>query len=174
LFGRFSVADAMFAPVAFRFRTYDVPVTEPYAQAYLETMLALPAMKEWETASEAEVAERRAQPSTTTPPDPTSAEHCYAVILSSQRRRHLDDAYGRDAAAMVELASRQPGFLGVESARNPDGFGITISYWDSLEAIRTWKDVPEHAEVQARGRESFYERYEVRVANVERGYKFPS
>ena len=75
---------------------------------------------------------------------------------------------------MVELAAKQPGFLGIESARNADGFGITVSYWDSLEAIRSWKDVPAHAAAQARGRKSFYERYEVRVCAVERGYKFPT
>ena len=74
---------------------------------------------------------------------------------------------------MVELAAKQPGFLGIESARGTDGFGITVSYWDSLEAIRSWKDEPSHAEIQARAKNTFYERYEVRVAVVERGYKFP-
>ena len=66
------------------------------------------------------------------------------------------------------------GFLGIESARGADGFGITVSYWDSLEAIRNWKDVPSHAAVQVKGKQTFYERYEVRVCTVERGYKFPS
>jgi heme-degrading monooxygenase HmoA len=41
------------------------------------------------------------------------------------------------ADEMVKLASVQPGFLGVESAR--EGVGITLSYWDSLEAIQKWK-----------------------------------
>lgn len=75
---------------------------------------------------------------------------------------------------MDELAARQPGYLGIESARSADGFGITVSYWDSLEAIRAWKHEHSHAIVQAQGKKSFYERYEVRVAVVERGYKFPS
>jgi heme-degrading monooxygenase HmoA len=107
-------------------------------------------------------------------PDPGRAQRCYAVIFSSQRTAQANDEYEAAAAAMVELASKQPGFLGVESARGPDGFGITVSYWDSLEAIRRWKDVPSHAAVQERGRTTFYERYEVRVAVVEREYKFPS
>ncbi len=178
LFGAFSVADAMFAPVAWRFRTYDVAIDDAAARAYCDTLLALPAMKEWEAAAEAEVTALRAAAEApgTKPeraPDPTSAQHCFAVIFSSQRKDADHEAYAADAAAMVELAARQPGFLGIESARNPDGFGITVSYWDSLEAIRNWKDVPAHAAVQARGRKSFYERYEVRVAAVERGYKFP-
>jgi glutathione S-transferase len=46
LFGRFSVADAMYAPVATRFRTYGVPLDE-VARAYVDTIHELPAMKEW-------------------------------------------------------------------------------------------------------------------------------
>ena len=188
LFGAFSVADAMFAPVAWRFRTHDVAIEDAAARAYHDTLLALPAMKEWERAAEAEVAallvrtpmgalRAAAEAPGAKPergPDPTSAQHCFAVIFSSQRKAGEREAYEADAKAMVELASKQPGFLGVESARSADGFGITVSYWDSLEAIRNWKDVPAHAAVQERGKTSFYERYEVRVAGVERGYKFPT
>jgi heme-degrading monooxygenase HmoA len=126
-------------------------------------------MREWEQAAIAEV---KAPPGR--PPDPRSAQHCFAVIFSSQRTAEVPEAYEATSKAMVELAAKQPGFLGVESARGPDGFGITVSYWDSLEAIRNWKDVPSHAAVQAKGRQTFYERYEVRVCTVERGYKFPS
>ena len=173
LFGRFSIADAMFAPVAYRFRTYDVEVTEPSARAYLEALLALPAMQEWEGAAAAEVTALAAAPGPDRAPDPTSAQACFAVIFTSQRRSSDDDGYGATAAAMAELAARQPGYLGMESARNPDGFGITVGYWDSLEAIRRWDDVPAHAASEERGRAAFYERYEVRVCTVERGYKFP-
>lgn len=179
LFGRFSIADAMFAPVVWRFRTYGVEIPEG-ARAWYETMLALPAMKEWERDAIAEVkalAEassraRAAAPDRT--PDPRSAQHCFAVIFSSKRTAEVPETYDAASKAMVELAAKQPGFLGVESARGADGFGITVSYWDSLEAIRNWKDEPAHARVQAQGKKSFYERYEVRVAVVERGYKFPS
>jgi glutathione S-transferase len=51
LFGDFSAADAMYAPVVLRFRTYDVEVSN---RAYYEAMLALPAMKEWIAAAERE------------------------------------------------------------------------------------------------------------------------
>ncbi len=78
------------------------------------------------------------------------------------------------SSGMVELASKQPGFLGVERARGPDGFGITLSCWVSLEAIRVWKDERSHRVTQERGKNTFSERYEVRVAIVERGYKFPT
>jgi glutathione S-transferase len=175
LFGAFSIADAMFAPVVFRFRGYDVPfpVEHAAARAYQETMLALPAMQAWERDARAEVDEASSRGHGHRLASPTSAQHVYAVIFSSKRRSGHDEEYERVAASMEELARRQPGFLAVETARGADGLGITVSYWDSLEAIRAWKSEPEHLAAQARGKTEFYERYEIRVASVERGYRFP-
>ncbi|MBX3219355.1 MAG: antibiotic biosynthesis monooxygenase [Labilithrix sp.] len=98
---------------------------------------------------------------------------CFAVIFSSQRAPASDDGYEDVASAMLELAKTQPGFLGFESARNPDGSGITVSYWDSLEAIARFRAEPEHRKAQERGKDGFYTRYDVRVCNVVRGYSFP-
>ena len=56
------------------------------------------------------------------------------------------------AERMAELAAQQPGFLGVETARGADGFGITISYWSSLEAIAAWKRETEHQAAQNAGK----------------------
>ena len=52
-------------------------------------------------------------------------------------RTAVDEGYGNMADNMVALAEQQPGYLGHESAR--DGTGITVSYWQSLEAISNWK-----------------------------------
>ena len=92
----------------------------------------------------------------------------YAVIFSSL---HSDDSDGYDltAARMLELAARQPGFLGVESAR--EELGITVSYWSDLDSIRRWKNDAEHLEAQAMGRERWYSRYKTRIARVERDYE---
>jgi glutathione S-transferase len=54
LFGRFSIADCMYAPVVSRFRTYGVALPG-IVQAYCERIWALPAMREWEKAAQAEV-----------------------------------------------------------------------------------------------------------------------
>lgn len=182
LFGRFSIADAMFAPVVWRFRSYGVEMTRGCveAHAYYDMMLNLPTMRAWENdaiaeaATVADLVAKRADATARAAPDPRSAQHCYAVIFSAQRTGGEAEAYEATSKAMVELAAKQPGFIGIESARGKDGFGITVSYWDSLEAIRRWKDVDSHLAAQAKGKKSFYERYEVRVAFVERGYKFPS
>lgn len=94
----------------------------------------------------------------------------YAVVFSSQRTDRDDPGYGAAAERMIELARQQPGFLGVESARGGDGFGITVSYWQSEEAIRDWRRHAEHAATRERGRRDWYVRYALRVAKVERAY----
>lgn len=94
----------------------------------------------------------------------------YAVIFSSQRNADDDAGYGEAAQRMVELAAQQPGFLGVESARGGDGFGITVSYWTDEAAIAAWKRQADHAAARAHGREHWYDHFELRVAKVERAY----
>jgi heme-degrading monooxygenase HmoA len=97
----------------------------------------------------------------------------FAVIFSSQQSAEPEDLKGYDATstAMVELAKKQPGFIGIESARSASGFGITVSYWESLEAIEAWKAHEKHRVAQARGKSQFYERYSVKVCRVERAYE---
>lgn len=91
----------------------------------------------------------------------------YAVIFSSYRTEG-DNGYAEMADRMVELAAEQPGFLGIESAR--EGLGITVSYWASLEAISNWKNNAEHREAQRLGHQHWYSSFRVRVAKVEREY----
>ena len=94
----------------------------------------------------------------------------YAVIFSSQRNAHDEEGYGSTAQRMVELAQEQPGFLGVESTRGVDGFGITVAYWESEESILAWRRHAEHTAARERGRCDWYEHFELRVAKVERAY----
>ncbi len=96
----------------------------------------------------------------------------YAVIFTSQRATDDGRAYGTMAQRMADLGSRYAGFLGIESARGTDGVGITVSYWRDEAAILAWKRDTEHEKAQRGGREAWYERYEVRIAKVERAYGF--
>lgn len=93
----------------------------------------------------------------------------YAVIFTSLRTEG-DHGYEDMAQRMVALALQQPGFLGVESAR--EGVGITVSYWQSLESIRAWKAHAEHLIAQQTGRREWYSQYKTRIAKVERDYGF--
>jgi heme-degrading monooxygenase HmoA len=97
----------------------------------------------------------------------------YVVIFSSQRAEG-DNGYTQMAERMVELAAQQPGFLGVESVRDADGFGITVSYWGSAEAMAAWKGNAGHLAAQKMGKQKWYGHYELRVAKVERAYAKPS
>ena len=92
-----------------------------------------------------------------------------AVIFTSQRQGE-DEGYGATADRMVELAMQQPGYLGVESVRGEDGLGITVSYWESEDAIAGWRRHLEHTAARERGRSAWYAHYELRVAKVERAY----
>lgn len=92
----------------------------------------------------------------------------YAVVFSSQRSDVDGDAYAAMAERMLSLAAEQPGFLGVESARGGDGFGITVSYWESREAIAAWKANADHLLAQQLGRTRWYTSYRLRICKVER------
>jgi heme-degrading monooxygenase HmoA len=98
----------------------------------------------------------------------------YAVIFTSHRTQG-DRGYDQMAERVVALASQMPGFLGVESVRGVDGFGITVSYWESEDAIRQWKAHAEHQIAQRTGKAVWYTDYIdtdyiVRIAKVEREY----
>jgi heme-degrading monooxygenase HmoA len=93
----------------------------------------------------------------------------YSVIFSSQRKSG-DHGYADMAERMVELAWEQPGFLGIESVRGGDGFGISVSYWSSLQAIADWQAHAEHKVAQETGQGVWYSGYEIRIARVERAY----
>ena len=92
----------------------------------------------------------------------------YAVIFTSTRTEG-DHGYAAMSDRMIELAEKQPGFLGVEHAR--EDLGITVSYWKDLESIKNWKHHAEHSIARQKGREEWYKDYKVRIARVERDYK---
>ena len=93
----------------------------------------------------------------------------YAVIFTSQRTAG-ERGYGVVADRMLELAAQQPGFLGLETTRGADGFGITVSYWTTLEAISAWKAQTEHLAAQDAGQRLWYAQYQLRISLVQRAY----
>ena len=97
----------------------------------------------------------------------------YAVVFTSVLG---DDRDGYDAmgGALVELAKRQSGYLGIETTRGADGLGITVSYWKDEESILAWKQQTQHLLAQKNGIERWYSHYELRVAKVERAYSGPA
>ena len=97
----------------------------------------------------------------------------YTAVIFTSRHSGLDpDGYETAAEQMAELAARQSGFRGLESARSSDGVGITVSYWDNDADALAWKRNADHLAIQQTGRDRWYLWYRVRVATVEREYGF--
>lgn len=177
LFGEFSAADAMLAPVATRIRSYGLSVGA-ITRAWMDAIFALPAFQRWEREAAHELLSRPVAAQIGVPlgaPIGTRIPEgpCYAVIFANQRTPPVDD-YAETAERMLTLAQTMPGYLGYESARGADGFGITVSYWSSEDAIATFRAHSEHRLAQAAGRERYYESYDLRVARVERHVAFRS
>lgn len=93
----------------------------------------------------------------------------YAVIFTSVKMES-NEGYNEMAERMMELAQQQPGFLGVESARNE--VGITVSYWTDLVSIKNWREHAEHTIAREKGRADWYKAFKTRIAKVERDYGF--
>jgi heme-degrading monooxygenase HmoA len=96
-----------------------------------------------------------------------------AVIFSSLRTADDEQGYAVTAERMDHLAAEQPGYVGIESARDGDGFGLTVSYWASEADAQRWKQIAEHLSAQQLGRDRWYQRYIVRIATVQRQYDWP-
>ncbi len=107
------------------------------------------------------------EPFTKTPSPPY-----YAVVFTSRRTPEDSAGYAAMAEQMANLAAEQPGYLGIESTRAADGVGITVSYWESTEAIENWHRNAEHRIAQRLGREKWYAGFQLRICRVERAYTF--
>lgn len=99
----------------------------------------------------------------------TPAPPYYAAIATTIRT-NIKDGYNEMGDVMEELVMKQPGYLGHEFAR--DGIGINVSYWQTLEDIKSWKHLQEHLVAQKLGKEKWYRSYKVRICKVERDYEF--
>jgi heme-degrading monooxygenase HmoA len=95
-----------------------------------------------------------------------------AVIFVSKRTAVDSEGYTKAAEEMGKAAERFPGYCGIHSVRGADGVGITVSYWSSDEAARAWKADAAHSAIREQGRDTWYEWYELMVAQVTRGYSW--
>jgi heme-degrading monooxygenase HmoA len=98
----------------------------------------------------------------------STPEPPYVAAIFTSVRTPGDSGYAAMAESMAELAAAQPGYLGMESAR--EGVGITVSYWRDEAAARGWKQVADHRVAQRLGRDVWYSDYRVRIAHVVREY----
>jgi len=95
----------------------------------------------------------------------------YAVIFSSKLNKGIS-GYNDMANELEDLLKNEPGFLGMDSARNEDSesAGITVCYWTDLESIKNWKNNDTHLKAQQLGKAKWYSDYTVRICKVEKEY----
>jgi len=94
-----------------------------------------------------------------------------AVIFTSQLVSPKPEVYAKVAAKISQLASEQPGYIAEHSCRDEQGYGVSVSYWETEEDALKWKEHPVHKGTQERGRNEWYAWYQVDVANIQRSYK---
>ena len=97
----------------------------------------------------------------------------YLVTFLSKRHQKDDRIYRTVAQDMIQLAKKQPGFIRIESWRNSEGFGVTLSWWKDEASIKAWRQNTEHLIAQKRGKKDWYAQYEVFITKVERHYSHP-
>lgn len=91
----------------------------------------------------------------------------YAVIFTSAKAAR-DDGYAEMGERLASLGREQPGFLGIESVRDVNGVGITVSYWESLDSIEKWKEHELHKNAQKMGINAWYKSFATRICKVEK------
>lgn len=97
----------------------------------------------------------------------------FLVVFRNRKRADIDQsAYSADAMRMEELARAQPGFLSFKSYVSDDGEVIALSEWADAAAARDWGSHPDHAPIQGKGREAYYQDYTLYTAENPRTHRF--
>lgn len=93
------------------------------------------------------------------------------VLFRVRTRPDLDEAeYGRLFEQMLERVQTVPGFVDIAGFAGEDGSELAMARFDSPEAVTQWRDHPDHVETRRRGREEFFDSYDITIATVSRQY----
>lgn len=95
------------------------------------------------------------------------------TIFRSRLRPEHSDEYVHWAAHIHDLAVRMPGFISIKTFAAEDGERVSLVEFESEEAMRQWREHPEHRAAQELGRRLFYSEYRIQVCQPVRGYSFP-
>ena len=100
----------------------------------------------------------------------------YLVLFEVFPHNDQKDRYFELAAQLRETLHQQPGFVHVERFQSlvDEGKILSISCWETQDAILNWRQHAKHMVVQAEGKERVFASYRLRVAEVTRDYNFSS
>ncbi|MFM7860853.1 MAG: antibiotic biosynthesis monooxygenase family protein [Candidatus Nanopelagicaceae bacterium] len=95
----------------------------------------------------------------------------YAVIFTSKRQDANSELYYQHNDLLVEQIKTIPGYIRHQSVRHPETReGITIAYFNSLEAIDQWRKDEQHIEAKSMAQSHFYEDYNLEITEVQDRY----
>jgi heme-degrading monooxygenase HmoA len=95
------------------------------------------------------------------------------IVFRARLRPNIDQAaLGQLGQRMYELASAMPGYISYKDYAAEDGENVSIVEFESLETVAAWREHPEHAKAQRRGREEFFAEYRIQVCAPVRDYRF--
>lgn len=97
----------------------------------------------------------------------------YFTVIFTSIRTKVEEGYTEMNDSLWADAEKLPGFIGGESLRNEDGFGVTVLYFKEMETIKEWSQYQKHLRAKELGKEKWYSDYRVRIAKVEREYGMP-
>jgi len=81
-------------------------------------------------------------------------------------------AYDALNAQMFALVQTMPGFIGAAGYSSSESEDVGVIRFESLEALRAWREHPDHLVAQQRGKSEFYASYTIEVCQVVRAYDF--
>ena len=95
------------------------------------------------------------------------------MIFKLHLREGADrEAYAATSRRMHELVETSPGFLSLKEYTSEDGESLDIARFVDETSLEAWRKDPEHLEAQRRGREEFYDRFNIQVLKVLRDYEY--
>ena len=96
----------------------------------------------------------------------------YIAAIFTSIRTDVEEGYEQmNELTFKELESIE-GYLGYEAFRDENGFGVNVSYWKDMEALKNWRDNTLHQKAQELGKGKWYTNYKLRICTVERDYEF--
>ncbi len=93
----------------------------------------------------------------------------YTVVFTSIRTA-VQEGYSELNDELWVDAQKLDGFIGADSLRNEEGFGITVLYFKNMKTIKEWSRYQKHVGAKKLGKEKWYKNYSVRIAKVELEY----
>jgi len=96
----------------------------------------------------------------------------YAVIFEVKVKTEGKDEYLAIAAKLKEQLVKIDGFISIERFQSlvEQGKILSLSFWESREAIAIWKENLDHLSAQSKGRNEFFSDYRIRIAEVVKDY----